>query len=38
MIELDLAHIDEAAWNKIFIEAIFHSLFNDPTVPDGLLP
>lgn len=38
MIELDLANVDEAAWNKIFIEAIFYSLFNDPTVPDGLLP
>jgi len=36
MIELDLDSIDEKAWNKIFIEAVFFSLFTDPSVPDDL--
>lgn len=36
MIELDPDGVDEKAWNKIFIEAIFFSLFNDPTVPEDL--
>lgn len=33
MVELDPASVNERAWNKIFIEAIFFSLFTDPTVP-----
>lgn len=36
MIELDPGSVNEKAWNKIFIEAIFFSLFTDPTVPTDL--
>ena len=35
MIEIDPEGVDQEAWNKIFIEAIFFSLFDDPTVPPG---
>ena len=33
MIELDPGGVNEDAWNKIFLEAIFFSLFEDPSVP-----
>ncbi len=33
LIEIDPDGVDQEAWNKIFIEAIFFSLFEDPTVP-----
>lgn len=36
MIELDPGSVNEKAWNKIFIEAIFFSLFEDPSVPSAL--
>ncbi|MFM7872048.1 MAG: hypothetical protein ACKPBG_10250, partial [Actinomycetota bacterium] len=37
MIELDPGSVNEKAWNKIFIEAVFFSLFTDPSVPADLL-
>lgn len=33
LIELDMDGVDEAEWNRIFLEAVFFSLFVDPTVP-----
>lgn len=36
MIELDPGGVDEAAWNRIFLQAIFFSLFEDSSIPDDL--
>ena len=33
MIEIDPDGVNQDAWNKIFIEAVFYSLFDDPSVP-----
>lgn len=33
LIELDMAGVDETTWNRIFLEAVFFSLFEDPSVP-----
>ncbi|MFM1753047.1 MAG: hypothetical protein RL119_2009, partial [Actinomycetota bacterium] len=33
LIELDMAGVDEATWNRIFLDAVFFSLFEDPSVP-----
>jgi AcrR family transcriptional regulator len=33
LVEIDPDGIDQEAWNKIFIDAVFYSLFEDPTVP-----
>lgn len=33
LIELDMAGVDEAEWNRMFMEAVFFNLFEDPTVP-----
>jgi len=33
MIEIDPDGIDQEAWNKLFLDAVFFSLFEDPSVP-----
>jgi AcrR family transcriptional regulator len=33
MIEIDPEGIDQEAWNKLFLDAVFFSLFEDPSVP-----
>jgi AcrR family transcriptional regulator len=33
LIEIDPDGVNHDAWNKIFIEAVFFSLFDDPSVP-----
>jgi AcrR family transcriptional regulator len=33
MVEIDPDGVDQEAWNKLFLEAVFFSLFEDPSVP-----